>query len=43
MFILGVVILTPTKAQYKGPSFYVSHHEILKPDSASTPLRIVIN
>ena len=29
--------------QYTGPVHYVSHHEVLKPDSASTPCRIVFN
>ena len=28
---------------YKGPVFYLHHHEILKPESESTPLRIVFN
>ena len=28
---------------YKGPVFYLSHHEILKPDSKSTPGMIVFN
>lgn len=28
---------------YSGPVHYVSHHEILKPDSISTPTRIVFN
>lgn len=28
---------------YNGPVHYISHHEVLKPDSASTPLRIVFN
>ena len=27
----------------KGPVFYLSHHEILKPDSESTPCRIVFD
>ena len=28
---------------YKGPVHYVSHHEVLRPEKASTPLRIVFN
>ncbi|XP_068675679.1 uncharacterized protein [Montipora foliosa] len=28
---------------YKGPVHYISHHEALKPDSKSTPVRIVFN
>ena len=28
---------------YSGPIHYVSHHEVMKPDSASTPCRIVFN
>ncbi|XP_043211133.1 uncharacterized protein LOC122375701 [Amphibalanus amphitrite] len=30
-------------ASYEGPVHYLHHHEILGPDSASTPLRIVFN
>ncbi|XP_071956947.1 uncharacterized protein [Antedon mediterranea] len=30
-------------AEYKGPVHYLSHHPVLKPDSESTPLRIVFN
>ncbi|XP_028404826.1 uncharacterized protein LOC114527396 [Dendronephthya gigantea] len=28
---------------YKGPVHYVSHHAVLRPDSTSTPVRIVFN
>lgn len=28
---------------YGGPVFYISHHEVLKPESKSTPCRIVFN
>ena len=31
------------KQQCTGPSFYVTHHEVFKADSVSTPLLIVIN
>ena len=30
-------------AEYTGPVHYISHHPVLKPDSESTPLRLVFN
>ena len=30
-------------SSYQGPQFYISHHEIIKPQSLSTPCRIVFN
>ncbi|XP_068203031.1 uncharacterized protein [Palaemon carinicauda] len=29
--------------EYNGPIHYIHHHEVLKPDSSSTPVRIVFN
>ncbi|XP_063446979.1 uncharacterized protein LOC134726470 [Mytilus trossulus] len=29
--------------QYEGPVHYIHHHEVLKPESKSTPIRIVFN
>jgi hypothetical protein len=29
--------------QYNGPVHYVSHHEVIRPKSKSTPLRIALN
>ena len=28
---------------YEGPVHYLSHHEVLRPESKSTPIRIVFN
>jgi hypothetical protein len=28
---------------YKGPKFYIAHHDVLNPQSKSTPLRVVFN
>jgi hypothetical protein len=35
--ILGIL------EEHKGPVQYIPHHEVLKPDSNSTPVRIVFN
>ena len=36
--------LTPEEIeQYKGPVHYIPHHEVIKEDSTSTPVRIVFN
>lgn len=36
--------LTPDEVKnYDGPVHYISHHEVLQPDSNSTPVRIVFN
>ena len=29
--------------EYCGPKFYISHHDVLNPQSASTPMRVVFN
>ena len=41
----GVVTeITEEEAKaYQGPVFYISHHEVFKPGSTSTPIRIVVN
>ena len=28
---------------YTGPKFYISHHDVLSPQSVSTPMRVVFN
>ena len=28
---------------YAGPKFYISHHDVLSPQSVSTPMRVVFN
>ena len=30
-------------AEYKGPVHYIAHHEVLRPDKKSTPVRIIFN
>ena len=30
-------------ASHNGPVHYISHHEVLKPESKSTPVRIIFN
>ena len=40
----GVAIKLDEKGlNYDGPVHYISHHEVLKQDSASTPCRIVFD
>ena len=29
--------------EYKGPTFYLTHHDVMNPQSASTPMRVVFN
>ena len=40
---VAVMIDEEELRSYQGPIFYLSHHEVLKPDSTSTPCRIVFN
>jgi len=40
---VAVMIDNEELRSYQGPIFYLSHHEVLKPDSTSTPCRIVFN
>ena len=35
--------LTKEIEDYNGPVFYISHHEVLRPESKTTPCRIVFN
>ena len=35
--------LNEADRMYEGPVYYISHHEVLKPESKSTPCRIVFN
>ena len=35
-------LLEKELAEYKGPVHYIAHHEILRPDKKSTPVRIVL-
>ena len=37
------VISNQELKNYKGPKFYISHHAVMKPESKSTPCRIVFN
>ena len=41
----GVLVEIPQKEldEYEGPVNYVTHHVVFKPDSQSTPVRIVVN
>ena len=40
---VAMKILRDELQSYEGPVYYLSHHEVLKPDSISTPCRIVFN
>ena len=41
----GVIVRIPPEElrEWKGPVNYVSHHAVHKPESSSTPVRIVMN
>ena len=45
MVLRGVAVKLSSTAieEYCGPVHYISHHEVIKPESASTPCRIVFN
>ena len=45
MLVRGVArkLSKEEERNYRGPVHYVSHHEVMKPESQSTPCRIVFN